>query len=358
YELIDGALVRTHREELDVVGATTEVRALVGRRQPDLILVNDDDLTFAKIRLDERSLQMLTSHVGDIAESLPRTLCWAALWDMTRDAEIPARDYLTAVLTGIGGESDIGVVQSLLRQAQSAITSFADPSWAPTGRALLADTAHTALLAAEPGSDLQLTWTRTFAATAGSPLELDRLRGLLDGGVVVAGLSIDTDLRWSLLARLVSLGAAGDAEIDAELERDRTSAGQRQAAMLRALRPTADAKAQAWQLAVEDTELPNAVQAAVIAGFWHGEQLDLLAPYVQRYFDVVGRVWQERSGEMAQNVIVGLFPSAVVSTAVVQATDAYLDGNDVPPAMARLLSEGRDGVVRSLRARERDAAAG
>ena len=357
YDLVDGSLVRTHREELDVVGAKTDVAAMVGRRQPDLVLVNDDDLTFAKIRLDDRSLQTLTTHVGNVQESLPRALCWAALWDMTRDAELPARDYLAAVLSGIGGESDIGVVQSLLRHAQGAVTLFADPTWAPTGRALLADAAHTALVRAEPGSDLQLAWTRAFAATAGSPSELDTLRGLLDGNVVVAGLSVDTDLRWSLLARLVALDAAGDTEIDAELGRDSTSAGERQAAMLRALRPTVAAKEQAWHLAVEDAELPNAVQAAVIGGFWHSEQLELLEPYIGRYFEIVGRIWQERPGEMAQNIVVGLYPSSIVSAEVVERTDAYLDANDVPPAMARLLLEGRDGVLRSRRARERDAAA-
>ena len=127
------------------------------------MLVNDDDLTYAKIRLDERSLRTLVAHVGDFAESLPRALCWAAAWDMTRDAEMPARDYVALVLRGIGGESDIGVVQSLLRQAQAALTQFADPAWAPTGRALLADAAPAAVRSAEPGSDLQLAWTRALA---------------------------------------------------------------------------------------------------------------------------------------------------------------------------------------------------
>ncbi len=134
YDLVDGRLVRTAREELDVVGAKTDVPALVGRPQPDLVLVNDDDLTYAKIRLDDRSLATLTEHVGDFEESLPRALCWAAAWDMTRDAELPARDYVAMVLAGLGRESDIGVVQSLLRLAQSAVTTFADPGWAPTGR--------------------------------------------------------------------------------------------------------------------------------------------------------------------------------------------------------------------------------
>ena len=357
YDLVDGRLVRTHREELDVVGAKTEVSALVGRRQPDLVLVNDDDLTFAKIRLDERSLATLTEHVGAFADSLPRALCWAALWDMTRDAELPPRDYVAAVLSGIRGESDIGVVQSLLRQAQSAVTMFADPAWAPIGRAQLAAAAHAAMLAAEPGSDLQLAWTRAFGTFATSDEHLALLRGLLESTSSVPGLSVDTDLRWHLLSRLVALGRAADAEIEAELARDSTSAGERQAAAARALRPTAAAKEQAWALAVADESVPNAVQSAVIGGFWHSAQLELLAPWVDRYFEVVGEVWASRPGELAQNVAVGLYPALVVDRSVVERTDAYLQANDVPPSLARLLLEGRDGVARSLRARARDAAA-
>ena len=356
YDLVDGRLRRTSREELDVVGAKTDVPALVGRRQPDLVLVNDDDLTYAKIRLDERSLRTLVEHVGDFEESLPRTLCWSAAWDMTRDAELPARDYVATVLAGIGGETDIGVVQSLLRQVQSAITQFASPAWAPTGRAALAAAAMDALVAAEPGSDLQLAWARALGSVARSDEQVALLRGLLEGTAQVPGLSVDTDLRWHLLLRLVALGLAGDAEIDAELDRDRTSAGERHAATARALRPTREAKAQAWRLAVEDESIPNAVHSAVIAGFAHPEQLELLQEWVGPYFDAVGRVWETRTAEYAQNVAIGLYPALLVDPSVVERTDAHLASHDVQPALARLLLEGRDGVARALRARARDTA--
>ncbi|CAA9323478.1 MAG: Membrane alanine aminopeptidase N [uncultured Frankineae bacterium] len=358
YDLVDGRLVRTHREELDVVGAKTEVASLVGRPQPDLVLVNDDDLTYAKIRLDERSLATLTEHVGDFADSLPRTLCWTAAWDMTRDAEMPARDYVATVLAGIDGESDIGVVQSLLRQVQAALTQFADPGWAPTGRAQLAEAAVRAVHAAEPGSDLQLAWARALGSVASSPEQVALLRGLLDGTTEVPGLAVDTDLRWHLLLRLVALGVDGDEAIEAELARDRTSAGERHAATARALRPTPEAKAEAWRLAVEDESLPNAVHSAVIAGFAHPEQLHLLEQWVEPYFEAVGRVWESRTAEFAQNVAIGLYPALLVSPRVVERTDAYLASHEVQPALARLLLEGRDGIVRALRARERDAAAG
>jgi aminopeptidase N len=358
YDLVDGKLVRTHREEFDVVGAKTEVPGLLGRRQPALVLVNDDDLTFAKIRLDETSLSTLVEHVGDFEESLPRALCWAAAWDMTRDAEMPARDYLALVQRGIGGETDIGVVQSLLRQAQSALTLFADPAWAPTGRASLAASALAAVQAAEPGSDLQLAWARALGSVASTDEQVELLEGLLAGSAEVPGLTIDAELRWHLLHRLVAVGRAGVDEIEAEVEKDPTAAGQRHAAASRAARPTAEAKAEAWASVVGSDALPNAVQAAVIGGFSNAEHVDLLEAYVEPYFDKVGELWATRTVEMAQNLVVGLYPGLLVSPDVVERTDAYLSSTDVPPALERLLLEGRDGVVRALRARARDATAG
>ena len=140
------------------------------------------------------------------------------------------------------------------------------------------------------------------------------------------------------------------------MQRDPTAAGQRHAAAARASRPTAEAKAEAWASVVDSDELPNAVQAAVIGGFAQAEQLELLPPYVERYFAAVGELWATRTTEMAQNLVNGLYPALLVTPEVVQQTDAYLGGNDVPPALARLLLEGRDGVVRAMRARARDAA--
>jgi aminopeptidase N len=358
YDLVDGTLVRTHREELDVVGAKTDVPALVGRARPALVLVNDDDLTFAKIRLDEASLATLLEHVGDFAESLPRALCWSAAWDMTRDAELATRDYVALVQRGIGGENDIGVVQSLLRQAQSALALYADPDWAPQGRAALADSALEAVRTADPGSDLQLAWTRALGSLASSDEQLDLLRALLDGTEQLPGLTVDAELRWHLLRRLLVVGRAGLDDIETELQRDPTAAGQRHAAAGKASLPSPQAKAEAWVSLVDSDDLPNAVQAAVIGGFAQPEQVDLLEPYVDRYFEVIAGIWAHRTAEMAQNLVVGLYPDLIIRPDIVERTDAYLSGNDVPPALARLLLEGRDNVVRALRARERDATAG
>ena len=357
YDRTGAGLVRRERVETDVVGPVTAVPELVGRRQPDVVLINDDDLAYAKIRLDDRSMSTVRASIGDFAESLPRALCWAASWDMTRDAELATRDYLTLVLGGIDRETDVGVVQVLLRQAELAVDFYAEPAYRVTGRRRLADAAYDALRGAEPGSDHQLAWTRAYASASATAEQAAVLRSLLEGGTTVEGLAIDTEMRWLLLRRLVALGAAGDEEIAAELERDSTSAGARHAAAACAARPTEAAKAGAWAALVDSDELPNAVQTATIAGFQQATQRELLRPYVDRYFDVVERLWAERTVEMAQNLVVGLYPSLLPEQSTLERTDAFLRSAQPVPALRRLVLEGRDGVARALRAQQRDAAA-
>jgi aminopeptidase N len=347
-------LTRVHRVELDVDGERTSVEELVGVPAADLVLVNDEDLTYAKLRLDEGSLATLRAGIGSMPDSLARALCWSAVWDMTRDAEAPARDWVALVLAGVDAETEISVVQSLLARVQTSLSSYVDPAWAPTGWAALADRAAQALGTAEPGSDAQLQWSRTLASAARGEEHVRVLRGLLDGSVSYPGLAVDADARWAFLSGLVAIGAAGDAEIDAEAARDATATGVRRAATARALRPTPEAKEQAWQQAFHDDEIPNAVHEALLAGFWHPAQRELTAGYVERYFEEIRPLWDRRPGEIAKNAVQYLFPP-VVEQRTLDAADAWLAQDDQPAPLRRLVSEGRDGIARALRARERDA---
>ncbi len=350
-------LARIHRVELDVSGARTEVPELAGHPAADLVLVNDDDLTYAKLRLDERSLATLRDRIGTLSDPLARALCWSAAWDMTRDAELPARDWVQLVLSGVDAESEISVVQSLLARVQAALSSYADPAWAPQGWTALADHALTALEAAAPGSDTQLQWSRTLAAAARTPEHAAVLRGLLDGSRTIEGLVVDADARWALLSGMVAMGAAGAAEIDAEVARDATATGIRRAATARALLPSEEAKAEAWRQAFHDDAVPNAVHEALLRGFWHPAQHELTGSYVERYFEEIRPLWDRRPGEIAKNAVQYLFPP-VVEPRTLAAADAWLGDAEQPSPLRRLVSEGRDGIARALRARERDAAAG
>ncbi|MFD5428685.1 aminopeptidase N [Streptomyces sp. NPDC127084] len=356
---LDGAgkLVRTERVELDVDGELTAVPELVGKRRPSVVLLNDDDLSYAKVRLDDESLKAVTQHLGDFAESLPRALCWASAWDMTRDGELPTRDYLSLVLSGIAKESDIGVVQSLHRQVKLAIDLYAAPEWRDAGLAQWTDATLAHLHAAEPGSDHQLAWARAFAATARTPQQLDLLQALLEGRETVEGLVVDTELRWAFVERLAATGVFDEEEITAELERDKTAAGERHAATARAARPTAEAKAEAWASVVESDRLPNAVQEAVIGGFVQTDQRELLAPYTEKFFAVVKNLWDSRSHEIAQQIAIGLYPSLQVSQETLTATDEWLDSAGPNAGLRRLISESRAGIERALKAQAADAAA-
>ncbi|MEU4794241.1 aminopeptidase N [Streptomyces sp. NPDC023327] len=351
-----GKLVRTDRVELDVDGELTAVDALAGKARPAVILLNDDDLSYAKVRLDAESLAFVTEHIGDFEASLPRALCWASAWDMTRDAELPTRDYLSLVLSGIGKESDIGVVQSLHRQVKLALDLYAAPARREEALARWTEATLTHLRSAEPGSDHQLAWARAFAATARTDAELSLLERLLDGTESLDGLAVDTELRWAFVGRLAATGRLDEAGIAAELERDKTAAGERHAASARAALPTPEAKAAAWASVVESDSLPNAIQEAVIGGFVQTDQRELLAPYAGKFFDAVKEAWDSRSHEMAQQIAVGLYPSLQVSRATLDATDTWLTTANPSAALRRLITESRAGVERALRARDADGA--
>jgi aminopeptidase N len=358
YDLRGDRLVRRDLLELDVTGERTEIPALTGVPAADVLLLNDDDLTYAKLRLDERSMATVVQHIAGFDSSLARALCWAAAWDMTRDAELAGRDYVALVRSGLPAERDINLTTATLRQAAATLTMYADPAWAPEGWAGLADTARTALYAAEPGSGFQLAWARTFIGAARSDADLATLRGWLNDTGKPEGLTVDTELRWSLLEALAALGAATDAEIGEELDSDRTASGEREAALARALLPTPENKERVWRELTGDAELPNWLHRSLLQGFQHPTQVALTAPYASRFFEAVGGVWARSDSEPAQEFVMLAYPAYQVTQETVELTDAWLARDGQPASLRRLVAEGRDGVVRALRARTKDIAAG
>jgi aminopeptidase N len=356
YSLVSGGLTRTGRVELDVMGARTSVPQLVGAQQPDLVLLNDDDLTYAKIRLDEESLRTLVDGgIARFTESLPQVLCWSAAWDMTRDGEMPARDYVKLVVSGGGTITDSTVLQTILRQARTAALQYADPAWRPRGLALLAAELRSLLGSAAPGSDHQLAYAQAFAPVASSAEDLDLLEGILDGSAVPEGLSVDADLRWSLVHALVTGGRLGESDIEAELALDSTATGERSAAQCRAAIPTAEAKSAAWERIVGG-ELANHIARATISGLQDPHHPELLQPYRERYFAEVGRAYQERTFDQASSFAMGCFPSLLISEETLRAVGDYLAAQEPPQALRRMILECADGVRRALRNRETDAA--
>jgi aminopeptidase N len=358
YDLVDGRLARTVHVELDIDGPRTEVPALVGVPRPALLLVNDDDLAYAKVRLDEQSLAASIDLLSSFDDSLPRTLVWTAAWDATRDGETPARDFVDLVLNNIAHETDSSVVLVLLRQLSTALDLYVAPEHRSATEIAAADRLLELARSAQAGSDTQLQLVKSFAGRAATTEQLDAVRDLLDGQATLEGLSIDTDLRWELLTSLVTGGRAAEADIAAQLADDATATGQRAAAAARAALPTAEAKATAWASVVDQDGLPNALQAATIAGFGRVHDRSLLLPFVEPYFAGLETVWADKTSEMAQNIVVGLYPTDLTddtSVDVLGATDAWLAAHpDAPAALRRLVLESRDGVRRALAAQEAD----
>ncbi|MEV4557350.1 aminopeptidase N [Kitasatospora sp. NPDC049285] len=352
----DGSLQRTDRYELDVTGARTTVPDAAGRSLPALVLVNDDDLTYCKVRFDEHSLETLRTGLGDLSDGLARALAWSAVWNLTRDALMPARDYLDLVLRFAGHESDIGVLQSLHQQAGTALELYADPARRSDDGTALAECALRELSQATPGSDHQLAWARFLAQTAERADHLQLLRGLLEGTARIDGLAVDQELRWGLWLALAANGAATTEELAAELARDNTASGRRQQTQCLAALPTPGAKAAAWTSVVDSDELPNALVEAQIAGFNQAGQRELTASYTAPYFELLEPIWADRSIEIAMRIVGGFFPRYQTTPETLAATDAWLaEHADAAPALRRLVVECRDDLARALRAQAADA---
>jgi|HubBroStandDraft_1064217.scaffolds.fasta_scaffold03425_1 aminopeptidase N len=356
YDLRADGIIRRRRVELDVTGERTDVPDLIGEPRPDLVLVNDDDLTFAKIRLDEHSLRTVISSAGDFADPMPWALCLAAAWDMCRDAEMTARDYVALVLSRAGSVREVAVLQTILGRAIGAVRQFADPGWRQTGLDRLATAFRAFMIGAEPGSDRQLVFAQAFVSVASSAANLELLASLLDGSETVDGLVVDADLRWQLLRRLVNRGVAGTEAIEAERERDKTDAGQRYAQACLAARPDPAAKEAAWAQIISG-DLPGATLKAVLDGFRAADQDDLLAPYGAAFFDAVADKWRDLGPDLAKFFVEHGYPRTEITRQAIDDTADYIARTDPPAALRRLLIEGRDDVIRALRCRECDSGA-
>lgn len=353
YDLTDGALIARKSVVFELSGASATIPELQGEKVADLVLLNDQDLSYGKIRFDENSINTLKQHLGDLKDPLSRTLCWGGVWDMLRDAELAASDYVPLVLNALAGESDTSVIKVTLRQLNSAVELYAADGNRVRLRAEKAIGIEALLDGTEPGSDLQLVYAREFASSAKSAAQFAKVRSMLDGKM--AGLVVDADLRWALLNALVESGVATHAEVDAELERDKTASGLRSAAFARAAFPDAAAKAEAFRAALYDG-LSNHIQLATIQGFNRPSQREMLTSYIDTYFDSVLTVWEKETYEIASNVVTGLFPAYQVSQDTLKKAVDWLagPGKDSPNGLRRLMSENRDAMTRALKAQAKD----
>ena len=351
----DTHLERTNRIELDVDGELTQVPELVGAKRADVLVLNDDDLTYAKVRLDEESLSHGLTHIEAFAESLPRSIVLASAWDMVRDGELAASHFLNAALQALDVEEHSSVIQGLLGRITTCLSAFLPPA---VRRDLAPGTADRLLelaRAAQAGSDKQLQLVRAVAAHAVTGEQLDVVAGFLEGTSALEGLDVDQDLRWDLLTGLVAAGRFGEERIHAEETRDRTTTGRERAAEARAAIPTPEAKKATWRALVDDSSMPNETQVRVLRGLTSVERRpDLLVPFVSEYVEAIDSLWSSRTFHMAENLLTGLWSCATVGldgADPAAALEGWLESHaQAPAALRRIVRENLDDTRRVARA--------
>jgi aminopeptidase N len=354
FDFSGDSLVKRKSVALDIAGALTEATELHGEKEADLVLTNDGDLTYAKLRFDERSIATLKSHLGGLNEPLARALIWASLWDSVRDGELSASDYIAIALNALATETDISIVSATNANIDTAIWQYASPAHRSALRENVAHAQHKFLMAAASGSDHQLAFARGFAESAATPEQGALILQILGGSI--KGLTIDADIRWHLLICAVKRGLLGASDIDAELAKDNTAHGKQYGALAHAAIPTADAKLKAFS-AVTTENLSNTIHAYTCRGFNVAMQSDLLVPYVDQYFAILIELWNTKGYEIAETTATMLFPGFIVTEETLNKAQKWLDvtGKDAPNALRRVITEGRDALARSLRAQKRDA---
>ena len=344
----EGALQRVWRTELDIDGALTEVTAALGQTRPELILINDDDLAYAKIRLDEHSRHSAVTHLSRVANPLARALIWGSLWDSTRDAETPPADFIELVLGNVAVETESTTIRTALGQLSLVARNYVSPEHRSTVLEDVGSRVWELAQAAAGGSDAQFQLVKAFASLASTSEHADILQSLREGNSALDGLTIDTDLSWELLSGLALCGRATPLDIDEALSQDNTSNGQQAAARARSLLPTTQAKRAVFDQLVGSDETPNAIVRSLTLGYDLVNDPSVLEPLVDDYFAMLESMWNKRTYKIAEYLAEGLYPSSLVSADLVKKSRDWLESHPSIPALRRIVEESVAGVERAL----------
>jgi aminopeptidase N len=343
----EGHLTLRERLPLDIPHTTPQP---IGKR-PALLLLNDGDLTYAKVRFDPESFETIHTSLSGLPTPLTRAIVWNALRDAVRDGELPATTYLDTARTHLPHETDLAIVQGVLAFASAQVANrYLTPDARPAALTTLTALCRDLIRRTEDGDNpgLRLIAVRHFINVAAHP---DTIAAWLADGTVPGGPELDPELRWRILGRLAVLGATDEATITAELERDPSATGQEGAARCRAALPDEEAKAKAWDAMFTTDDLSNYLFNATAQGFWQPEQADLLQQYIPRYYDDAIAVAARRGPAIADAAGQYAFPQYAVDTDTLHLGEACLrDGRPIP-ALRRKLTDQLDDLARALRVR-------
>ncbi|MEV7369479.1 aminopeptidase N [Streptomyces sp. NPDC090301] len=342
-----GELVLRERRELDV--PQTEPAELTGPR-PALVVLNDQDLTYAKLRFDQPSREAALRGISRIPDALTRAVIWNALRDMVRDGDLRPADYLEVALAHLTEETELALVQGVLGFARTQIADrYVTEEERPAALSTIRQIARALLRRTEDGEapGLRLTAVRALIDSATTP---DQIASWLDEGTVHGGPELDPELRWRILARLAVLGATDEPTIAAELERDPSATGQEGAARCRAALPTAEAKAAAWSALFDTDDLSNYLFTATAQGFWQPEQAELVRAYVPRFYPAAIALGARRGAAMAEAAGRYAFPSYAIDQESLTLGERHLT-DEMIPALRRKLVDQLDDLTRALTSR-------
>ena len=323
--------------------------------EPALLLPNDGDFSYCKIRLDPVSQNALASSLGRLSDPLSRAVAWNGVRDLVRDGELAPRHYLALAVRHLPAETDDCISGHVIGYARWTVAD----RYLPPGQRGAALAGLTSLcrdlLGPRPADDgeMRLVATRGLIDSASGPEDISALWSWLAAGRVPGGPDLDSRLRWQILLRLTVLGAASRAEIEHDADQDATAAGRLSAARCRAALPDLEAKQAAWDAMLSGT-LSGYELTATAQGFWHADQAELLSGYVPRYFAALA--------DAAANGAVGLarawcrhgFPQHAVDAVTVRAAERCLETGALGQgsgSLRRLLADQLEDLRRAVAVR-------
>ncbi|MFJ7628129.1 aminopeptidase N [Streptomyces sp. NPDC097595] len=338
------------RERFDA-GIPEEAPATRPGRRPALVVLNDEDLTYAKIRLDPHSWNTVLDSLSGIPDALTRAVVWNSARDMVRDGELAPSTYLEAARAHLPYETDLALLQGVLAFADTQVAGrYTAPEDRPAALATITSLCRDLIRRTEDGTHpgLRLTAVRHLIDAATQP---DTIQGWLADDTVPGGPELDPELRWRILTRLAVLGATDETAIDAALEDDPSATGQEGAARCRAALPTPEAKAAAWDAMFHDDSLSNYLFSATAQGFWQPEQTDLVRAYVPRFYPEAAQLAARRGPAIAEAAGRYAFPAHAVDADSLRAGEEALDDPALIPALRRKLIDQIDDLRRALNVR-------
>ncbi len=333
------------REDI-VVGTTAAPLSPAASTAP--VVLDPRDQTWARLGLDEVTLEALPKLLPDMADPLMRASVWSAIRDGVANASVDPEAALAVLEAGLPHETQDLAVTALTTFGLGTLVDRVHPDPESALRRFHA-AASARVATSEPGSGVQLAAFRAAVASATDP---SALRGWLDGAGLPAEVETDRDLRWRILIRLASLGAIERAELDDWLARDRsTEAAVDHVQALSAI-PDAEAKAFAWAHFTGEREASNYEIEAAGRGMWRSGQEELTSGYVERYFAELPGTVEVRSGWILADAARDFFPRLSVSQTTVERGHALAGQESLDLSLRRALVDSTDELERALRTRE------